>query len=173
MADNLTTLYQAMDGIIRTAKSGAVSYQEKVKNLPVAALKTRYETYDEDIPYYRGGIHLLTCPVFFLFGYPLVGINYLISFFYHRVPIQEEITKFLDHLFVALRILSFPETVPSKFWYRYRLLTIPIVYYLLFYKIKELWKTENSWQPHPQIKLTLQDIEYYRIIQKLMILFSP
>ncbi len=127
-------------------------------NILNSKLKTKYDTYDEEIPVYRGLIHGLTWPIFLFWGYPIISLNYLVSFLYHRVPIDEETTKFWDHIFVALRILSFPEAVPSKFWNRYKLLTIPIAYYLLFHRVKK--------------RYNFQDIEYYFTIQKLMIFFS-
>jgi len=121
-------------------------------------LKKKYITYDEDIPEYRGIIHGVTSPIFLILGYPIISANYLVSFFYHRVPINEETAKFLDHLIVALRVLSFPEAIPSKFWYRYRLLLIPIILYLLFHQFKD--------------KYNIKDIEYYNFIQKSMVFFS-
>lgn len=131
--------------------------ESKKNKSEIFSLKDKYDTLDEKIPILRGYIHGLSWPLF-LYTHPIISINYLVSFLYHRVKINEEITRFLDHFFIALRILSFPETIPHKFFDRYPLLSILIIYYIIFHKIKN--------------KIKSNSFDYYNVIQKLMILFS-
>jgi hypothetical protein len=94
-------------------------------------LKTKYELVDQDIPVFRGVLHILTFWIWFGISEPLLGVSYLISFCYHRLPFAETVFKFLDHELIVLRAVFFERVTPLGIF----LGILPIFWFLFYPRI--------------------------------------